>query len=426
MGAMLRPKFPCPPRTHPLASRAMVALAPSIRHDATVAGLVGLAHFTSHFFQIAFTPLFPLMKEEFGASWTELGLIVTVFFVSSGICQAFAGIVVDRLGARGVLAAGIALLAGASALSAAATELWMIYPLAALAGVGNSVFHPADFSIMTSKIGHARLGRVYSVHAFLGTLGYAASPAAMGVLAHLTDWRTALLIAGAAGLVMAAIVSRAAHLTVKPMIAAHERSAEGAAIGYLQLLAMPAIMVGFAYFAFIAAAGIGLQSFSIPAFMEIYDVNPTDASNVLSAYLLASACGMLIGGVIADRTPQHHWVAAAGLVTAAVLMILLAAGHPEFWTAASLMAAAGLAVGMTGPSRDMLIKAATPPGSTGKVFGFVYSGLDLGALAGPMIFGVLMDAHMPFHIFTAVMVLQILGVFTAFKVRQASLAARAA
>jgi MFS family permease len=160
--------------------------------------------------------------------------------------------------------------------------------------------------------------------------------------------------------------------------------------------------------------------------MEIYDVNPTDASNVLSAYLLASACGMLIGGVIADRTPQHHWVAAVGLVTAAVLMVLLAAGHPEFWTAAALMAAAGLAVGMTGPSRDMLIKAATPPGSTGKVFGFVYSGLDLGALAGPMIFGLLMDWHMPFHIFTAVMILQILGVFTAFKVRQASVAMRAA
>ena len=403
----------------------MVAIAPSVRHDATVAGLVGLAHFTSHFFQIAFAPLFPLMKSEFGADWTELGLIVTVFFIASGICQAFAGMVVDRLGARGVLAAGIALLAGSTALASLASELWMIYPLAALAGVGNSVFHPADFSIMTSKIAHNRLGRVYSVHAFLGTLGYAAAPAVVGALAYVFDWRTALLIAGCAGLAVAIVVWRSPILNVAGSAHAHDAQAKAATIGYRELLAMPAIMIAFAYFIFTAAAGIGLQSFSVAAFIDIYGVSLPAATNALSAYLVASASGMLIGGIVADRTPKHHLVAAAGLVTAAVLMVFLASAGPGYLAAAALMAGAGLAVGMTGPSRDMLVKAATPPGSTGKVFGFVYSGLDLGALIGPMIFGLLMDMHLPHHIFLAVMVMQILGVFTAFQVRRSSEAARA-
>lgn len=410
----------------------MVAITSSLRRDATVAGLVGLAHFSSHFFQLALPPLFPLMKDEFDVSYTALGAIVTVFFTASGICQAFAGILVDRFGARGILALGIALLGGSIASAGLIRDFWMLYPLAALAGVGNSIFHPADFSIMTAKIDKSRLGRAYSIHAFLGTSGYAASPVIIGGLAALFSWRAALIGAGLAGIIVALIIARAGALVVDR----HAHVAGGApppvSISYARLITMPAIMMAFAYFALIAAGGVGLQAFSIAAFIEI--LKPVQAaladsfgtpvhvaSIALTAYLAASACGMLAGGALADMTSKHHVVASIGLMIAGALMVMLAATASSYWPILLLMAAAGFSSGATSPSRDMLIRGATPPGSTGKVFGFVYSGLDLGALIGPLAFGLIIDHAEPRDIFYAVGALFIVAIVTVLQVRRQTL-----
>jgi MFS family permease len=410
----------------------MVTVAPSLRRDATVAGLVGLAHFSSHFFQLALPPLFPLMKEEFNVSYTALGAIVTVFFTASGICQAFAGILVDRFGARGILALGIALLGGSIACAGLIPEFWMFYPLAALAGVGNSIFHPADFSILTAKIDRSRLGRAYSIHAFLGTSGYAASPVITGGIAAIFGWKSALIAAGLAGIVVALVISRAGALIVaRPSHAAHD-AAPPVAISYARLITMPAIMMAFAYFALIAAGGVGLQAFSITAFIEIlkpiqaaltesFGTPVHVASVALTAYLAASACGMLAGGALADMTTKHHVVASIGLFTAGLLMVVLASSASAYWLILVLMAAAGFASGATSPSRDMLIRGATPPGSTGKVFGFVYSGLDLGALIGPLAFGLIIDYADPRDIFYAVGGLFIVAIVTVLQVRRQTL-----
>ncbi|MFO0998250.1 MAG: MFS transporter [Alphaproteobacteria bacterium] len=412
----------------------MVAVTTSLRRDATVAGLVGLAHFSSHFFQLALPPLFPLMKDAFGVSYTALGAIVTVFFTASGVCQAFAGILVDRFGARGILALGISLLAGSIACAGLVPEFWMLYPLAALAGIGNSIFHPADFSIMTSKIDKSRLGRAYSIHAFLGTSGYAASPVVIGGIAAVFNWHIALVAAGLAGIVVALVISRANALIVERHAHAAEGAGRPATISYARLITMPAIMMAFAYFALIAAGGVGLQAFSIAALIEI--LKPVQAvlseslgtpvhvaSVALTAYLAASACGMLAGGALADKTSRHHVVASIGLFTAGFLMLILAATASSYWPILLLMAAAGFSSGATSPSRDMLIRGATPPGSTGKVFGFVYSGLDLGALLGPLAFGLIIDHAEPRDIFYAVGALFILAITTVLQVRRQTLRA---
>ena len=403
-----------------------IATTTTFRADAKVMGLVGTAHFSSHFFQLALAPLFPILATQFGVSFAELGVIVTVFYVASGICQAFAGIVVDRFGARPILALGLALLAGSIALSGLVTHYWMLLPLAILAGIGNSVFHPADFSILTAKIDKTRIGRAYSIHALLGTIGYAMAPVVITTLAEqLGDWRPALIVPGVAGVVIAIILWRSPTLVVTPThLRGSKDTGDVAAFSYARLIANPAIVASFLYFVFTAGASIGLTSFSVSAFSEIFGFTTGDqiaqAGLLLTAFLVSSASGMLIGGIIADRTTRHHIVAMAGMTSAALFMVVLAYGGLSYWTAVVAMAVAGLTYGSTAPSRDMLVRAATPPGATGKVFGFVYSGLDVGSWLVPVFYGGFIDSHTPQYVFLTSAVLFAFAIGTVMQVRKRS------
>jgi MFS transporter, FSR family, fosmidomycin resistance protein len=393
-----------------------IAATTTFRADAKVMGLVGTAHFSSHFFQLALAPLFPLLTVQFGVSYAEMGLVITVFYIASGICQAFAGIFVDRFGARPMLALGLSLLAGSIALAGLATQYWMLLPLAVLAGIGNSVFHPADFSILTAKIDKTRIGRAYSIHALLGTIGYATAPVVILTLAAmLGDWRLALLVPGLAGVAIAIVLWRSPTLVVAPShLRGHRDSGDPAAFSYARLIATPAIVASFFYFVFTAGASIGLTSFSVSAFSEIYDLIDAEklklASYALTAFLVSSASGMRAGGI----------VAVSGMTAAACFMLILAFGGVSFPVAIALMALAGLSHGTTAPSRDMLVRAATPPGATGKVFGFVYSGLDVGSWLVPWFFGSFIDHHTPQYVFLTSAVLFAFAIATVMQVRKRS------
>ncbi|MBI1777050.1 MAG: MFS transporter [Proteobacteria bacterium] len=405
----------------------MVDTAAAIRRDTIVIGLVGSAHFLSHFFQLAIAPLFPLLRLEFDVSYTALGLVVTAFYTASGLCQAFIGILVDRYGASRLMFLGLGLLASSVALSGLVSAFWMLLPLAVLAGIGNSVFHPADLAILSTKIGKTRLGRAYSVHGLAGTLGYTVSPVVVGSVAALYHWRAALLVAGALGLVALVVLMRFGERLATESQARRESSGKpGRPIGFAALLATPAIVMALGYFILSAMAGIGFQTFSVTALTQLYGVPIGLATTALTAYLIGSCGGVLVGGVLADRTSRHDLIAVSGMSVSAALMLVIAGFDPTFVSTVALIALSGAAVGATGPSRDMLVRAATPPGAAGKVFGFVYSGLDLGSSVAPLLFGWLIDHGQPRGVFVLIAGLLVLTIGTVVQVRRRSVVGRIA
>lgn len=397
----------------------MGTVAGSLRRDAEVIGLIGTAHMTSHFFQLVLPPLFPLLAVELDVGYAQLGLLPAVFYSVSGLSQAAAGFVVDRVGAPRVLIAGMLLLALATTLAGLAPGFWALLPLAALAGIGNSVFHPADFAILNASVDPRRLGRAFSVHGIGGNLGYALAPIAVLGLASMIGWRMALVSLGTAGAVLAlALATRRASFVDHRLGGARAggRVAEPALGASVRSLLTVAIVSCFAYFTLQAMSTSGVQSFTVPALMALYAVPLAPATTGLTCFLLGSAAGVLAGGFIADRWTRRDLIAAAGVVAGAAMMALVATGAPPVGSVPVLLALAGFFIGTTGPSRDLLVRAAAPVNASGKVYGFVYSGLDLGSAAMPLLMGVLLDHGRPELVFAAAACTMFLTVFTILQV----------
>jgi MFS family permease len=382
---------------------ALTAAGERGNRDLAVIALVGAAHCSSHVLQLTLPPLFPVLHAEFGVGFTELGLFVTLFYVASGLGQAAAGVLVDRYGAYRLLTGGLTLLAATLALAGFCGSYWMLLPLAPIAGLGNSVFHPADLSILSHRVSERRLGRAYAVHGFSGSLGYAAAPVLVTLIASAFSWHAALLALGGGGLAVAALLRANRGLleyrTAEPAAAlgrARRRS------GYAGVIGSPVVLMAFAYFAMTAFAGSGMQTFSITALTTGYGLALPAATLGLTAYLMGGASGILVGGVLADRTRQHHRVAMSGIAGAALLMLAVAAlpGIAPF--VVPVLALAGFVNGMTGPSRDVIVRRAAAGIGTGSVFGLVYSGFDLGSSTAPLLFGLLLDHGAPHGVFVAI------------------------
>ncbi len=398
----------------------MSAPSATLRHDSTVIGLVGLAHGASHFFQLLLPPLFPLLRTEFSVSYAELGMLMMVFYVISGVCQTLAGFAVDRFGGRRILLFGIATIALSALLMSLATSFWILLLGVTIAGLGNSVFHPADFTILNARIDPARLGHAFSVHGITGSLGWAAAPLAVTALGAAFGWRGALLTVGAAGLLLLAVLYHNRQVFASDVDerrrAADADHRQRAAGGLGPLLTLP-VWLCFAYFVLLALALTGLQSFSIPALMDYSRVTQASATMALTCYFLGSTGGTLAGGFAATWTRRHDLVAAGGMAAGAVLFFLVAAGVIGAWLVIPVFALAGFASGVTGPSRDLIVRAATPKGATGRVYGFVYSGLDTGAALAPALLGSLLDHGRPAAVFVLIGVALLLGVGTVMQVR---------
>ncbi|MBI5900732.1 MAG: MFS transporter [Rhodocyclales bacterium] len=389
-----------------------------IRADAAVIALVGVAHATSHLFHLLLPPLFPLLMPDFGFGYTEAGFLMTVFFTISGVGQALAGIVVDRHGARRVLMAGVGMLAASGLALAAASNYGMLVLAVAVAGVGNSVFHPADFSLLNKKVSPARLGYAFSVHGLSGNLGWALGAAISGTALAWAGWRGAGL---AAALVAAVTVIALRHARPllddeRPKVGAGG-TASGSVFGFL---GAPAIWLAFVFFLLITAAFGGLQSFSVPVLGGLYGISAAVATAALTGYLLGSAGGMVAGGFVAAHVHAHDRTVGAALVGAAVFAIALATGLPPAWGVIPLMIGIGIGVGLAGPSRDLLVRRVATESVTGgrespafgRVYGFVYSGLDVGLALGPLAFGMMLDAGGRDGVLPGVALLQILAVLT--------------
>ncbi|MGE5339088.1 MAG: MFS transporter [Gemmatimonadota bacterium] len=397
----------------------------AVRRDFEVISLVGLAHGTSHFFHLLLPSLYPWLMKDFDLSFTQAGFLATVFFVVSGIGQALAGFVVDRLGARRVMMFGIGMLTVGSGLVALAPSYPGLIFAAGVTGLGNSIFHPADFTLLNRRVSTPRLGHAFSVHGLVGYIGWAAAPVFVTGLAGLWNWHAAAAGAAAVGgAVFVLLQLRRASLDdlqVQELVgSASSHKAEARAASQLAFLRSTAVWLSFMFFLLSTAAFGILQNFAPTVLGHVYGMPLALASAGLTAYLLGSAAGIIAGGFASTRFPDTDVVVAVMLGVAAVFALILATGVVPQWAVLACMAMMGFGVGVAGPNRDLLVrKAATSQfgkGSFGRVYGFVYSGLDVGLALAPMLIGPLLDAGRFVLGLYAIALFQIGALITALRV----------
>ncbi len=373
------------------------ALSRPWRDDAHAAGLVGLAHLTSHFFQLLLPPIYPWLMRDFGIGFTEAGFLATVFFAISGSGQALAGFAVDRIGAYRMLLVGIALLIGAATVLGLSHSYTGLVLTAALAGAGNAMFHPADFTILNRHVSSSRLGHAFAMHALSGNLGWAAGASFMGAVTAMAGWHNAAFGAAAlAALVWLFLLSRRSVLD--DIGEAHPRAHQGegpAETGQFAFLRSAVVWWCFAYFFLSTGAGGALQNFAPAMLMHVHLLSLALGTMGLTTYLLGSAAGTILGGFVAGSAQRSERVVAVAMFLAALLCLLLALGPLPAAVLLPAMFLLGVSSGTSAPSRDLLVRRAATArygaASYGRVYGFVYSGLDTGLAIGPVVVGHLLD-----------------------------------
>ena len=389
----------------------------SLRQDAHLIGLVGLAHMVSHFSQLLLPPLFPWLKDALNASYTQLGALMTIFFVVSCVVQTLSGFWVDKYGPRPILFAGLACLGLAALGFSVSTGYWMVAGFVVLAGIGNGVFHPVDYTLLNRKVSAPRLGHAYSTHGLTGSLGWALAPALLVPIALARSWQTAMLVAGV--LIFAVWVL----LFLQRDKLRLDMSAPAAKPGVVEehslaFLKIPAVWGCFGFFFLYAIVISVIQAFAPEAARKLHDVPIALAAACLTIYMVCNAGGMIAGGFLASNPERCERVVGGAFTVAA--MFALALGLVDLPGAAVpvLFGLMGFASGTASPSRDMLVKKSTPENSTGRVYGVVYSGLDIGQAVAPLFFGMLMDRQLFSGVFIGLAAVQLTLIAGALNIRK--------
>lgn len=376
-----------------------------------VVGAVSAAHFVSHYYIILLAPLLPIVRADYGVSYTEIGLAFAAFNIVSATLQTPAGFLVDRLGARVLLVAGLVISSSAFVVAGLVDSFWVMVAMFAVAGVGNTVYHPADYALLSHHVPSDRIGQAFSVHTFAGMLGSAVAPGSLLIMESLWGWRGAFIGAGTLGVAVAAILLASRDHTVTPVAAPAQPGPEKAAAGWQLLLSAP-ILLNLVFFVLLAMISGGLYNYSVVALGALYGTPMATANAALSGNLLWSAIGVLLGGLLVGRTTRHGMVATVGLAAMAVLTALIAQIDLGALMLIAAMSLSGFFSGVIMPSRDMIVREITPAGSFGKVFGFVTTGFNIGGIISPLIFGAIMDHGSPRLVFLSVAAFSLLAIVT--------------
>ena len=392
----------------------------TLRSDARTIGLIGLAHGSSHFFHLLLPPLFPWLIKDFGYSYAELSVLVSLFFIVSGTGQAMAGFAVDRFGARPILFAALASFAVAGLIASTATGYPMLLAASFFAGLGNAPFHPVDFTILNKRVSPKRIGHGFSVHGLSGNIGWALAPVFMaGITTATGSWRTACFCGAMWALVVLAIMvlnrdalddrAESANAAAKPAATAVDAPKEHP----MAFMKLPSVWLCFSFFFWSTCALSAIQTFASPAMQAMYKLPLSVTALIVTGYMLCGAAGMVVGGFLVGRVQRLEKVISICMLGSAVLLFIVGTGILPGMVAVVVASIAGVGTGLAGPSRDMLIKRAAPPGATGRVYGTVYSGLDLGFCLAAPVFGFMLDHHMNNAVFYGSAIALVLSVVSA-------------
>jgi len=365
--------------------------------DVRLVAAVSAAHFVSHFYMLVLPPLFDFVRADYGLSYTEVGLALTVFMAVSAVLQTPAGFLVDRFNARHILIAG--LLCGAAGLVLAASfhSYWMLVAMFGLMGLGNTVYHPANYALLSRHVAPGRISQAFSVHTFSGLLGGAVAPASLLFLHGLLGWRGAFVGAALLGCTAAMALLTLNEATM-PVAAKPAGSGAAPETGW-RLLLTPPILISFVFFGLMAFCSFGFMNFAVVALGALHGTDATTANAALTGYLLLSAFGVLAGGFVSARVPNHRLTATLALLATAFTAAAIGSLPMGSIALVATSSLAGLFFGAMLPARDMILREVTPEGAFGKVFGFVTNGFNIGGILAPLIYGGLMDHGAPRMVF---------------------------
>ena len=377
-------------------------LTPARASETRLIAGVCFAHLVSHYYMVLLAPLFLFIRADFGVTYTQLGLALTAFNVVSAVLQTPVGFLVDRIGARVNLIGGLLLGSAAVAAAGLIDSLWVFIAMYAVLGLANTVYHPSDYALLSEHVAPARLTQVFSFHTCAGMIGSAIAPVTMLFMQSLVGWRGAFVCASVLGFVAALFLAllaeppsrRAVHVS-KPR---SDEAASAPADGW-RLLMSPPILLNLVFFVVLSMVGGGLNQYLVVGLGALHGTPPALANTALTGLLAMSAVGVLVGGALAGRTARHSVVASIGLLVTGSVSAFIGLFDPGALLLVLVVSLSGFASGMTMPSRDMIVRSVTPPGSFGKVFGFVTTGFHIGGMVAPIIFGQLLDHGHPQAVF---------------------------
>ncbi len=393
-------------------SQATGILGARVAPHTRVVSAVSAAHFVSHYYILLLAPLLPFVRADYGVSYTEIGIALAAFNIVTAALQAPAGFLVDRLGARIPLIGALLIGGGAFVIAGLFHSFWLLVGMFALAGVGNAVYHPADYALLSHHVPSERIGQAFSVHTFAGMLGSAVAPPTLLLMQSVWGWRGAFVGAGLIGFAVAALLVAMREGTEAAPAHAQPAPAGGESPAGWRLLVSPAILLNLLFFVLLAVMSGGINNYSVAALGTLYATPVATANAALTGNLTLSALGVLAGGLLVGRTSRHGLVAALGLLAMALMLVLVAEFDLGSLPLIAAMTAAGFFSGVIMPSRDMIVREVTPPGSFGKVFGFVTTGFNIGGIIAPLLFGAIMDHGSPRLVFLTVAACTLLAIMT--------------